>query len=105
MTATPERRDHIIRGSDRTLTIADAVALADIISWCQRNARLAWLDERDELAYGTARSIGDSLGNFLTNGDDVRDAFVRITTAMGFEWFVPMSDVLARHQAGTMVES
>jgi hypothetical protein len=44
--------------TDRILTIADAVALADVVRWVQCNARLRWLDDRGEIAEGTARSIG-----------------------------------------------
>jgi hypothetical protein len=85
------------------LTIADAVTLADVIRWCQENARLAWVDDRGDIAYGTARSIGDHYGAFLAGTRDVRDAFVRITTEDGWEWFPRMTDVMARHQAGTML--
>lgn len=89
--------------TDRILTIADAVALADVVRWVQCNARLRWLDDRGEIAEGTARSIGDDRGNFLASTDDVRDAYVRITTAMGWEWFPRMAEVIERHRAGTMV--
>jgi hypothetical protein len=87
----------------RALTIADAVTIADVISWCQHNARLAWVDHRGDVACGTARSIGDERGNLLGADDDVRDGFVHITTAAGWEWFVPMADVMAWHRAGMMV--
>jgi len=79
------------------------VTLADVIGWCQTNARLAWIDERGDIRRGTARSIGDDQGLFLASGVDVRDSHVRITTADGWEWFVPMADIIAHHQAGTMV--
>jgi hypothetical protein len=88
----------------RPLTIPDAVTIADIIRWCQTCARLTWLDDRGDLAHGTARSIGDERGGFAGPTDDVRDCHVRITTAAGWEWFVPMADVIARHRAGTMVQ-
>jgi hypothetical protein len=87
----------------RILTIQDTTALAEIIGWCQRTDRLMWLDDRGDVAYGTARSIGDANGNFLAAGEDVRDAYVRITTAMGFEWFVLVAEVMVRQQEGTMV--
>ena len=89
--------------TDRILTINEVTSLAEIVGWCQRNDRLMWLDDRGDVAYGTARSIGDERGNFLARGDDVRDAYVRITTAMGWEWFVLVAEVIERQQAGTMV--
>jgi hypothetical protein len=91
----------------RVLTVADLVSMAEIAGWCQRCLPLVWLadDGSSELVYGTARSIGDERGNFLHPLDDVRDAFVRITMRSGWEWFVPMADVMARQQAGTMVVS
>lgn len=91
--------------TERILTVGEAVNLATIIGWAQGNLRLSWLDDRGDVAEGTARSIGDEQGNFLNGTDDVRDGFLRITTASGFEWFVPMADVLDRVQQGTMVQS
>lgn len=87
----------------RTLTIPDVIALAEIARWCQTTARLTWLDDRGDLAYGTARSIGDQNGGLLARCEDVRDAFLRITTAAGFEWFLPVAVAIVRQQAGTMV--
>jgi hypothetical protein len=87
----------------RPLTIADAIAIGDVLTWCQRNARLRWLTDNGDIAEGTARSVGDASGNFLRSTDDVRDSFVRITTATGWEWFPRMAEVIERHQAGTMV--
>jgi len=88
---------------DQVLTLADTVTMCDVIRWCQTNARLLWMDDRGDIRQGTARSIGDDRGAFLASGADVRGSFVRITTAEGWEWFAPMADVIARHQAGTMV--
>ncbi len=86
------------------LTLDHALALADVIRWAQSNARLRWLDQNTrEIEAGTARSIGDERGNFLAYGDDVRDAYLRITTARGWEWFVPMADVMAFIARGEMV--
>jgi hypothetical protein len=90
---------------DRTLTLSATVRLAVIIGWAQRNTRLRWLDERGDIATGTARSIGDERGNFLTATDDVRDGFLRITTSAGWEWFVPIAEVLARVEQETIAEA
>lgn len=88
----------------RTLNIREAVNLGIALSWTQRNARLQWVDDRGNLGEGIARCVGDMNGNFAGPDDDVRDCYMRITTTGGFEWFVPMSDVLDRIVAGTMVE-
>lgn len=85
------------------LTIDTAVALAEVIRWCQTTARLTYLDSRGDVAHGTARCIGDANGNFLGRGEDVRFAYVRITTEMGWEWFVSITEVIDRYKAGTMV--
>jgi hypothetical protein len=90
--------------NDRILNIAEATQLATIIGWAQRCAKLVWLDERSDVCYGTARSIGDENGNFLRCDRDVRDAYLRITTVGGFDLFLPMSEVLRRHDLGTMME-
>ena len=77
-----------------TLTLRDALDLSTIIRWAQSNAIVRWLDDRNEVQSGTVRSIGDERGNFLRADDEVRDSFVRITTSSGWEWFVPMKDIL-----------
>jgi hypothetical protein len=87
----------------RVLTVHDAILIGDIAEWAIHNSKLLWLDDRGEVQTGTARSIGDNQGNLLGRGVDVRDAFLRITTAMGWEWFVPMAEVIERHRIGTMM--
>ena len=56
------------------------------------------------MAEGTVRSLGDENGGFLTDTDDVRAAHVRITTSMGFEWFVPMRELVTMLDAGEIGE-
>jgi hypothetical protein len=73
-----------------------------VVSWASQCQRVNYLDQRGDLTYGTVRSIGDDRGNFLSLGTDIRDSHVRITTAMGFEWFPTMADITSRIAAGTM---
>ena len=80
-----------------TLTIHEAHQLGRILDLVQRGARVVWLDPDvtgNEPQTGTARSIGDENGNFITGSDDVRDAFLRITTSRGFELFMPIKKAM-----------
>lgn len=87
-----------------TLTIRTAAHLATIITWAQRGARVRWLTHGGKTDTGVVRSIGDERGNFLRDDEDVRDAFVRITTAAGWEWFPPVREVLDLLVHGEIVE-
>lgn len=82
--------------SNRILTITEVHQLSELARMAQTNARVAWIDEENgnTTQTGTARSIGDENGNFLNEKDDVRDAFFRITTAMGFELFMPVQKAM-----------
>lgn len=74
------------------VTVGEAVTLAAIITACQRNARVGYVDDtaRDGVSVGTLRSVGDDLGNYSKPGQDVRECFVRITMRSGFENFMPV---------------
>ncbi len=76
------------------LTLTDAVRLGSLLSAVQRNARVGWLDARDDVSTGTARAITDERGMFWTSGADVRDAYVWITTDKGFEDFRSVSNIM-----------
>jgi len=84
------------------LSLRDAVAISTVVNWAVKGAKLRWVN--DGIHEGTARSIGDENGNFLSADDDVRDAHFRITTSMGWEWFVPMVDVVKMVRNSEMVE-
>jgi hypothetical protein len=87
------------------LTLRDALTLGAIVSAATHNARVAWLDEKisDDILIGTARSIGDEHGAFLAQSEDVRDAWLRVTTDRGWEAFLPVRDVMAAYEATTFV--
>jgi hypothetical protein len=76
---------------NRPLSISDLVALETVARAAQTGARVRWLTDSGDVGEGTARSIGDERGMFLANGEDVRDAYLRITTIAGFETFEPVS--------------
>ena len=87
------------------LDIDTAVKLATVIGWAQRNAKITWAangHEFDRLITGTARSIGDELGNFAKDTDDVRDLYLRVTAT--FEFFIPVRDVIFWIRNGTIYE-
>lgn len=85
------------------LTLRDACDIADVVNACQRTARVAWLTDHNDRMEGTMRSVGDERGNFLRADDEVRDAFVRITTSMGMEVFMPMRDAMRLVHKSEMV--
>lgn len=87
------------------LTLQQAVILADIVRAAQRNAKVEWLidDTGGRTDTGTVRCVGDANGNFLNADDDIRDAFLRITTTSGWERFIPMKEVVDLVRRGYMV--
>lgn len=97
-------QDQWVSQRSTILTVTDAVHLATAIRWAQTNAKVRWLNESGDIQEGTARSLGDERGNFLTADDDVRDGFFRITTTMGGEVFLPVVDVIRMVRNTTMVE-
>jgi hypothetical protein len=88
------------------LTAADATALAAIIEMVIRTDKVARVAPKGHYAegdiiYGTARSLGDENGYFLTNKDDIRDAYLRVTTRGGMEAFWPVKDLVAEFNVDT----
>ena len=99
--------NHIEEEEPRILTITEVSQLAVLHQMARTNARVAWIDpekKQYETQFGTARSIGDENGNFLNERDDVRDAFFRITTSMGWELFLPVSKACEMVGNGYLVE-
>ncbi len=88
-----------------TLTLRDAMALGDIIRAASQTQRVVWVVEgRDVPSYGTVRHIvsDPETAGLLRADADVRDAWLRITTDAGLEWFVPMHDIVARMRNHTL---
>jgi hypothetical protein len=73
----------------KILTVPDVYALSTIIGAAERGAKIRWLDESGRCRIGTARHLvrgaEPSQWYFLGRGDDVRDAFLRVTTTSGMD--------------------
>lgn len=83
-----------------TLSLRDVQDLAYIVNAASRSSRVRWVSEHGDILEGTVRHIvGDLNGGFLRADEDVRDSFVRITTTLGFEVFMPMHEAVALHHA------
>jgi hypothetical protein len=87
------------------LTTNDVMALGEIVEAAVRGAKVARVMPEGHYAagdiiHGIARSIGDSNGFFLTNADDIRDGFLRVTTRGGTEVFWPVRDLMEENKQG-----
>jgi hypothetical protein len=89
----------------RVLAVAQAAALGAIVRAAREHQRVAWLndDSPDGITWGTARGIGDIRGNHAGDTDDVRDSFLHVTTAHGWEAFLAIPDVIRDAQRGLFV--
>ena len=87
----------------KPLNIATATALATVIGWAQRNARITWLVDgsTDRTVTGTARCIGDELGSSVPEAD-IRDLYLRVSST--FEHFLPVGDVVSMIRNGCVYE-
>jgi|KBSMisStaDraftv2_1062788.scaffolds.fasta_scaffold71563_3 hypothetical protein len=86
----------------RILTMPDVIKLSAIVECAIHGKTVAWL-YNDNLIYGIARSIGDPFGNFLRNTVDVRDGYLRISTLIAGEQFLPLSQVMRMYDEGEFV--
>jgi hypothetical protein len=90
--------------TDRILSVHDAYALGRIIEACWRSQKVARLmDGSGDIIEGTARSIGDQRSNFIGAGEDVRDAYLRVTTTHGWEVFWPITDLIRDFQTAIFI--
>ncbi|QDF18677.1 hypothetical protein SEA_PUPPER_191 [Gordonia phage Pupper] len=78
-----------------TLTIRDAVALGKIVEWSSTTAKVVRTDAEGNHLFGHARSIGSENGAFIRDDEDIRDAFLRVTSRTGFEHFIPVRELIA----------
>jgi len=89
------------------LTIADVIALSTIIDAASQSAKVRWWDnERGDVREGTARHIVRGADDFvfIPQTQDVRDAFLRITTTMGMEITIPVRKLMDMVQRGEFVK-
>jgi hypothetical protein len=84
------------------LNLNDALALATVLDAVKRNARVEWLSDGRALD-GVARHFVRDPENayFLGDDDDVRDAYVRVSST--FEHFFPVTELLAKVRSGEFV--
>src|ERR1044072_9646252 len=85
------------------LTVREASAIATIIDMAVHGKKVARAipEDRDgagHIVYGTARSLQTERGSFLSDDDDVRDAFLRVTSRAGFEHFWPLRELITESQ-------
>lgn len=66
---------------ERSLSVAEAVALGTLLDACARGHALRWLNEHGDVDEGVARCVVRDHGGgaFLTAADDVRDGFVHVS--------------------------
>lgn len=90
-------------------TAKDALNLADTIRLVEKHAHVIWLadsaDEWESPRVGTLRhltELADSAYHFW--GDDVRDAWVRITMESGFDVWEKLTDLATKRGRGELAE-
>ena len=89
--------------SDAPLTLAYTLALAEIVRAAQTTAKVARANHNGSVAYGTARSIGQDADHgflFLGKDEDIRDAYLRVTTREGFEVAWPVVALMSEAEFG-----
>ena len=82
------------------MTIEETIQAAEILRAAQTTAKVAYLLESGDVAYGTARSVGNDRGAFARNGEDVRDLFLRVTTQSRLEAFLPVRELMPKVSSG-----
>ena len=91
----------------RILSLSDAVALATVLDAAIQGARVRWVDDNhpDGVNAGTARHIvrDSRSAAFLGADDDVRDAYLRVTTLAGWEAWLPVADLIGMVRETTFV--
>ncbi len=82
------------------MNISDTLAAAEVLQTAQNTARVARLRPDGTVTYGTARSVGDKTGYFGRSDQDVREMYLRVTSATGFEHFWPMRELIEEVSTG-----
>jgi hypothetical protein len=94
--------------TERILGPAEARAIGRILDAADRHAKVARLTENSldlEPTYGTARALvrDSEHAYFLTERDDVRNAYLWVTTTSGFEAFWPVAELVDDLRVSTLV--
>lgn len=71
------------------LTIADVLALAEVVNAASQSAKVAYMGVGGDVVYGTARHIvgNPDTAGFLRHDQDIRAGYLRVTLKSGFEAF------------------
>lgn len=80
-------------------TISTVVAMGVLVNAASSCARVRWL-QNDNVIEGTARAITTEAGYTLASNVDIREGFLRITTGMGWEAYLPVPEVLTMIDRG-----
>ncbi len=84
------------------LSISIVVRLAAILEAAQRGSKVRWTPDGGEtILEGVARSIGREDFTFI-GGEDVRDAFLRVTGTTGREHALPVATILEWQEVGAI---
>jgi hypothetical protein len=85
------------------LNLNELAALATLLDAAKRNARVEWLVGNNAVADGVARHfvLDPENAAFLGDGDDVRDAYFRVSGNV--EHFFPVTELLAKVRLGEFV--
>lgn len=85
------------------ITIPQVFQLYDIVDAAARSAKVRWLgDDSYTIHEGTARHIVQSPENFgfIGSDQDVRDAYLRITSLTGMEYAVSVRRLMSLVEMG-----
>lgn len=85
------------------LTITDALAIAEILRMAQAIAKVGWVGDDGVVRYGTARHLvsSETMAGFLNHDQDVRTAYLRVTTEQGYDTTLLVSDLMPKITDGT----
>lgn len=86
-----------------TLNLNELRTLTVLYDAVKSNASVEWLDDNNNHHEGVARHFVRDPENafFLNDDDDVRDAYVRVSST--FEHFFPVRELLAKVRLGEFV--
>jgi hypothetical protein len=96
-------KNEVLQNATGPITISQIFQLFTIVDAASRSAKVRWLgDDSYTIHEGTARHIVQSPENFgFIGGDqDVRDAYLRITSVTGMEYAVPVKRLMSLVEIG-----
>jgi hypothetical protein len=84
------------------LTVGFALRLGDLLNWVAQGRVVHFVTEGSDIRTGTLRHVVRSEDDycFLGRGQDVRDAYVRITLTSGFDVALPVTQVVGLIEDG-----